>query len=269
MLDIHGKVALVIGLGQTEDEGWGIGCAIAVLLARQGAVIMGGNRTIESATITKKRVEAEGGKCEIMKTDATSLEDVTKLVDACMQKFGRIDILINNVGRSEPGCPAKMSEEVWNSQVDINLNSVYNSCHAVLPIMERQRTGGSIVNISSVAGMRYIGKDQVAYSATKAAVIQFTKATAVIYASKGVRLNTVVPGLMYTPYTKQMVKKYAKTSTVEEMLQTRDQQVPMGKMGDAWDVANAVLFLASDESKYITGQKIVVDGGITSSTGRT
>jgi NAD(P)-dependent dehydrogenase (short-subunit alcohol dehydrogenase family) len=134
--------------------------------------------------------------------------------------------------------------------------------------MEKQTTGGSIVNVSSIAGLRYIGKPQVAYSATKAAIMQFTKATAVIYAGRNVRLNTVVPGLIYTPYTREMAKRYAPGGNEEEYMRKRDGQVPMGRMGDAWDVANAVLFLAADESKYITGQELVVDGGITSSTGR-
>lgn len=161
-----------------------------------------------------------------------------------------------------------MTEGVWQSQVDINLNSVYLTCHHVLPVMERQESGGAIVNVASIAGLRYIGKPQVAYSATKAAIMQFTKATAVIYADKRIRLNTVVPGLIYTPYTQDLAKRYAPGGDEKVYMKKRDEQVPMGRMGDAWDVANAALFLASDEAMYITGQKIVVDGGITSSTGR-
>lgn len=115
--------------------------------------------------------------------------------------------------------------------------------------------------------MRYIGKPQIAYNTTKAAIMQFVKATAVMYAGRNVRLNTVVPGLMDTPYTKSMAKRYGKD--YEAFKATRDAQVPMGRMGDAWDVAHAALFLVADESRYVTGQKIVVDGGITGSTGRT
>jgi NAD(P)-dependent dehydrogenase (short-subunit alcohol dehydrogenase family) len=270
MLDLSGKVVLITGLGQSQPGGWGIGAAIAVLFARQGALIFGGNRTLSSTTTTKETIEAEGGVCDIVETDVTSSESVKALVDACMAKYGRIDILINNVGRSEPGCPATMSEEVWDSQIDINLKSVYLTCHHVLPIMEKQERG-AVVSIASIAGMRYIGKPQVGYSATKAAIMQFMKATAVIYAGKGVRLNTVVPGLMDTPYTKDLAKRYAGNANVDvdEYLEMRNGQVPMGRMGLAWDVANAALFLVSDEAKYITGQKIVVDGGITASTGRT
>ncbi|KAF7594581.1 hypothetical protein BBP40_008848 [Aspergillus hancockii] len=268
MLRLDGKVALVTGLGQTTDDGWGIGAAIAMKLAQQGAVIFGGNRTLASAERTKARIEAAGGVCDVQETDVTNSASVKALVDSCRQRHGRIDILVNNVGKSEPGCPADMSEEIWDQQVDLNLKSVYLTSHFVLPIMERQETGGSVINISSIAGLRYIGKPQVAYSATKAAIMQFTKATAVIYAPKNVRLNTVVPGLIYTPYTQALAKRYAPGGDEEQYMKMRDAQVPMLRMGDAWDVANAAVFLASEEARYITGQELVVDGGITSSTGR-
>lgn len=169
-----------------------------------------------------------------------------------------------SVGRSEPGCPAEMDEAAWDRQTDVNLKSVYLCCHEVLPIMEKQKSG-VIINIASIAAMRYIGKPQVAYSATKAAVIQFTKATAVIYAQRGVRVNAVVPGLMHTPLVGYLAEKYA-GGDLKGMVEKRDRQVPMGHMGDGFDVANAVVFLASDKARYITGSKLVVDGGITSAT---
>ncbi|KAF5021290.1 hypothetical protein F66182_6688 [Fusarium sp. NRRL 66182] len=268
MLDLHGKVALVIGLGQTNGtKGWGIGAACAVLLARQGAVIFGGNRTVASTTRTRETIEAERGQCAVVATDATDSASVKALVDACMKEHGRIDILLTNVGQSQPGDAATMSEDVWDAQMDINLKSVYLACHHVLPIMEKQGSG-SIVCVSSIAGLRYVGKPQVAYNTAKAAIMQFVKTTAVIYAQKGVRLNTVVPGLMDTPYTKSLAERFPLGGGYDEFCRVREGQVPMGRMGDAWDVANAALFLASDEARYITGQKIVVDGGITSSTGR-
>ncbi|EPE06536.1 oxidoreductase ucpa [Ophiostoma piceae UAMH 11346] len=295
MFRLDGKIALVIGLGQSSPDGWGIGSAIAVALAKQGAVVFGGNRTVEGAAVTKERIEKDGGVCDVLACDATDQKSVQALVDACVARHGRIDILVTNVGRSEPGCPASMPEDVWHAQVDVNLNSVYYACHSVLPIMERQGKaaqsractseevlvhreaedenevgpggGGTIICVSSVAGMRYIGKPQIAYSSTKAAILQFVKATAVMYAGRGVRLNAVVPGLMHTPYTEQMATRYAADGDLKGFLEKRNAQVPMGRMGDAWDVAHTVVFLASDESRYITGQKIVVDGGITSSTG--
>ncbi|KAF5228327.1 hypothetical protein FAUST_11163 [Fusarium austroamericanum] len=269
MLNLKNKVALVIGLGQTNTEGWGIGAASAVTLARQGAIIFGGNRTIASTTKTKETIQQQqGGQCDVVATDATDSASVKALVDACMEKHGRIDILLTSVGQSQPGDPASMTEDVWDSQMDVNLKSVYLACHHVLPIMESQGSG-SIICISSIAGLRYIGKPQVAYNTSKAAILQFVKATAVIYAPKGVRLNAVVPGLMDTPYTKSLAQRFATPGGYDEFCSMREGQVPMGRMGDAWDVANAVVFLAADETRYITGQKIVVDGAITSSTGRT
>jgi NAD(P)-dependent dehydrogenase (short-subunit alcohol dehydrogenase family) len=268
MHDLRGKVALVIGLGQTGSEGWGIGAACAVLFARQGATIFGGNRTVESATRTKQAVEEAGQVCDIVACDAMSSSSVKALVDACMKKHGRIDILLANVGKSEPGTPASMSEETWDAQMDINLKTVYLACHHVLPIMEAQPEGGSIVAVSSIAGLRYIGKPQIGYSTAKAAIMQFMKATAVMYADKGVRLNTVVPGLMETPYTRSLSERFPVEGGYQAFKAMRDRQVPMGRMGDAWDVANTALFLASDEARYVTGQKIVVDGGITGSTGK-
>jgi NAD(P)-dependent dehydrogenase (short-subunit alcohol dehydrogenase family) len=268
MHDLKGKIALVIGLGQSSPNGWGIGSATAVLLARQGAAVVGGNRSFESAEITRRRIAQEGGDCHIIQTDATSSVSVKALVDACMAKHHRIDILVTNVGRSAPGDPATISEDVWDSQTDMNLKSVYLACHHVLPIMEKQGDG-RIVAVSSVAGLRYIGKPQVGYNATKAAVIHMMKTTAAIYAGKNVRLNTVVPGLMSTPYTDQLAERYGACSAEEKAryMLGREKQVPMKRMGDAWDVAHAVLFLVSDEAKYITGQEIVVDGGMIASTG--
>ncbi|TPX11492.1 uncharacterized protein E0L32_007703 [Thyridium curvatum] len=269
MHDLTGKVAMVIGLGQTGTEGWGIGAACAVTLARQGGIIFGGNRTIASTAKTTETIASEGGQCDVMAVDATSSESVQALVEACLAKHGRIDILVANVGQSQPGCPATMSEATWDSQMDINLKTVYIACHHVLPVMEKQPSGGAIVCVSSIAGMRYIGKPQIAYNTAKAAINQFVKATAVIYAKRGVRLNCVVPGLMETPYTRSLSTRFAAEGGYEAFKKMRDEQVPMGRMGDAWDVANAALFLVSDEARYITGQKLVVDGGITSSTGRT
>lgn len=158
-----------------------------------------------------------------------------------------------------------MEPRIWDAQTNVNLKSVYLCCHHVLPLMEAQGSG-VVVNVSSIAGMRYIGKPQVAYSATKAAVIQFTKATAVLYAAKGIRMNVVVPGLMHTPLVGMLADKYA-GGDLEGFKAKRNKQVPMGKMGNSFDVAYTAAFLASSQSRYITGQKIVVDGGITSSTG--
>ncbi len=263
MLRLDGKVALVTGCG-TLEEGWGNGKAIAVLLARQGAKVFGVDLSLEAAQATQSLIEAEGGQAHVMQTNVTDPEAVKQMVDACLEKYGRIDILVNNVGRSEPGGPVEMSEQTWGDQLDVNVTSAFLTCKYVLPQMENQGAG-SVVNISSVAGYRYIGKPQVGYAAGKAALMQFTKTTAVIYAERGIRLNCVAPGLMFTPLVERLANKYAK-GDYEGFVAHRHQQVPMGHMGDAWDVANTVLFLAADESRYITAQTIVVDGGIISAT---
>ncbi|TQS32491.1 hypothetical protein Golomagni_07190, partial [Golovinomyces magnicellulatus] len=259
-MDVKNKVALVIGLGQSSNQGWGIGTAIAIQLSRHGAIIFGGNRTIESTATARDAIMSEGGKCTVVATDATDSTSVKSLVDACIQKHGRIDILVTTVGLSQPGCPASMSEDVWDAQISINLKSVYLATHHVLPIMEK-RGHGSVICVSSIAGLRHLGKDQIAYNTAKAAILQFVKATGVIYAPKGVRINAVVPGLMDTPYTRSLADRFG--VDYDTFCAARNAQVPMGRMGSAWDVANAVVFLASDASSYITGQQIVVDGGIT------
>jgi len=266
--DLTGKVVLITGIG-CIGEGWGNGTTIATLFARQGAVLFGCDISLGAAeqAASQIRDESPSHLVTVMHGDATSSKSCKEVVEACMAKHGRIDILVNNVGRSEPGGPAEMTEEVWDKQMDINLKSVYLYCPEVLPIMEKQEHGGCVINISSVAGLRYVGKPQVAYSAAKAAIIQFTKTTAVIYAPKRVRLNTVVPGLIDTPLVRLIAERYA-DGDYEGMRKKRDSQVPTGKMGDAWDVAHAALFLASNEARYITGQEIIVDGGLIDSTGR-
>ena len=263
MLRLDGKVALVTGCGSLGD-GWGNGQAISVLLARQGAQVYGCDLNIEAAKATQQRTKDEGGTMEVGTADVTKAADVEALVQACIDRFGRIDVLINSVGRSEPGDPVAMAEAVWDEQMDVNVKSAFLMCKHVLPLMERQG-GGSVVSISSIAGLRYVGKPQVAYAAGKAALTQLTKTTAVLYAERNIRLNCVTPGLMFTPLVRRLADKYA-GGDFDGFVAKRHNQVPMGRMGDAWDVAHAVLFLASDESRYITGQQIVVDGGITGAT---
>lgn len=263
MFELKDKVALVMGCGSVA-QGWGNGRATAVLLARQGARVYGTDLHLGHATVTLDHIQKEGGQAYVARCDVTQPDDIRAVVQDCMARYGRIDILVNNVGLSQPGGPVELDEDVWDAQLDINLKSAYLACKYVLPIMEQQGCG-SIVNISSVAGLRYVGKPQVAYAASKAGLMHMTRTTAVIYAPKNIRLNCVVPGLMHTPLLDGLAAKYAGGDTAG-FIAHRNSQIPMQRMGDGWDIAHAVLFLAADESRYITGTEIVVDGGLVAAT---
>ena len=263
MLNLKDKVALVMGCGAVA-AGWGNGRATAVLFARQGAKVFGTDLKLEAAQSTLAIIEGEGGEGFVMQCDATRSDQVAQAVADCVQRFGRIDILVNNVGVSQPGGPVDMDEAVWDSQMQVNLKSAFLGCKHVIPHMQRQG-GGSIINISSVAGLRYIGKPQVAYAAAKAALMHFTHTSAVIHAPERIRMNCVVPGLMHTPLFEGLAAKYANGDT-EGFAAHRNNQVPMKHMGDGWDTAHATLFLAADESRYVTGTEIVVDGGLVAAT---
>ncbi len=260
MLSLAGKVAVITGAGSV-GPGWGNGKATATLLARQGAKVFAIDFRIEAARETQGIIEGEGGTCMVHECNMTDSAAVKDAVAICMQHFGRIDIWINNVGGSAPGNPVTMTEEVWQSQIDHNLTTAFLGCKHVLPVMEAQGKG-AIVNISSIAAVRdHIGRTHVGYSATKAAVIALSHSTALAYAKKGIRVNTVLPGLMHTPLVESRLTRQLGANDAAALIADRHSRVPMGHMGDAWDVAHAVLFLASDEARFITGTEIVVDGG--------
>ena len=263
MLNLDGKTAIVTGCG-SEGEGWGNGRAIATLLARQGAKVIGTDLNYKAAKNTQDFILKENNKCEIHEVNMSNKKDVDSFFKNVTKQHEKINILVNNVGRSEPGDPEVMDYDVWREQFSTNLDTAFFAIKQIIPTMKKNG-GGSIVNISSVAGMRYVGKPQVGYSASKAALMQMTKTTAIIHAENKIRLNCVVPGLMHTPLVERLANKYA-DGKYDEFVKTRNNQVPMKKMGSSFDVANAVLFLASDEAKYITGTEIVVDGGLTATT---
>jgi len=183
-------------------------------------------------------------------------------VDATLKAFGRIDILVNNVGGSIPGDVETITPEGWRGQFEFNLHYVYHSMRIVAPLMAKQG-GGAIVNISSIAGLRHLGNELAAYAAAKAGLQQFSRVTAVRYAAQGVRVNTVIPGLMNTPLVAERLAKSQSGGDAAALIAKRHARTPTGRMGDAWDVAWAVVYLASDEAKFVTGAELVVDGGLT------
>ena len=258
---LAGKIALITGAG-CVGPGWGNGRAMAVRFAEEGAKIFAVDRDLERLGETVERVRAAGGTVETRTADVVDSAAVAGMVEACVERFGRIDVLVNNVGGSAAGGPVELSEEVWDAQVDANLKSVFLTCKHVLPVMESQ-AAGAIVNIASTSGLRWTGSAQVAYAATKAGVIQLSRVVAVQYAGKGIRVNTVVPGQLHTPMVEARLAKQRAGGNVEALLAQRQSRIPLPFMGDGRDTANAALFLASDEARFITGTEIVVDGGMT------
>ena len=258
-----GKAALVVGAGSV-GPGWGNGKAAATLFAREGAQVMCVDVNLAAAEETAGIIQGEGGKAEAMACDATNSADIARVVARCMDAFGRIDVLDNNVGVVQLGGVVELSEEEWDRAFAVNLKSCFLAMKHVIPVMERQGAG-SIINISSIASIRYTGIPYATYYTTKAAINHLTRTTAVQYAPKKIRVNAILPGLMKTPHVEKSAGLALSYSggDIEGMWRARDAQVPMGYQGDAWDVANAALFLASDELKYITGIELLVDGGIT------
>ncbi len=264
---LEGKTAMVVGAGSI-GPGWGNGKATAATFARHGAQVFCVDRNGKAAQETADIITSEGGNAVAFTADVSRGVDVEAMVAACLKAYGRIDVLDNNVGIAEMGNVVDVAEAEWDRVFAVNLKSAFLAMKHVIPVMEGQG-GGSIINISSIASIRHLGISYVTYATTKAAMNQMTRTTAVEYAAKHIRVNAILPGLMKTPmvaHSAGLAASYA-AGDVEAMWRARDAQVPMGHMGEAWDVANAALFLASDESKYITGIELIVDGGITCKAG--
>jgi len=210
---------------------------------------------------TLERARAVGGEIEPHLCDVTDRAAVERMAAACIDRFGAVDILVNNVGGSAKGGPTDLDEATWDRQMDFNLKSVYLTCRAVLPQMA-ERGAGAIINTASTSGIRYTGSPQAAYAAAKAAIIQFSRVVAVEFAPKGVRVNTVVPGQLHTPMVETRLAGQRAGGDVDTLLAARVKRIPLGWMGDGRDTANAALFLASDEARFVTGTEIIVDGGM-------
>jgi NAD(P)-dependent dehydrogenase (short-subunit alcohol dehydrogenase family) len=252
------KVAILFGAGSV-GPGWGNGKATAVLFARNGAHVLCVDVNPEAAQETVDIIRSEGGLATGFACDVTNSQAVSDVVGQVIRQHGRIDVLHNNVGYATMGGPIELDETAWHRTIDLNVTSCFITCKHVLPHM-LQRRSGAIVNVSSVAAIRYTGYPYVAYYAAKAAVNNFTMGLALQYAKDGIRVNAVMPGLMNTPLIFQQISGQYRNA--EEMVKARNAACPMGRMGTAWDVAKAALFLASDQAEYITGVSLPVDGGL-------
>ena len=257
---LQDKVAIITGAG-CVGPGWGNGRAAAFVFAREGAKIFAVDLAADAMAETLARVHEIGGAITAHRCDATDAGQVEAMVAACVARYGRVDILVNNVGGSAAGGAVALTEAAWDRQIDFNLKSVFLGCKYAIPEMVKAG-GGAIVNTASTSGLRWTGAAQVAYASTKAAVIQFSRVTAVEYAKQGIRVNTVVPGQMHTPMVEARLAGQRAGGDVEALLQARVARIPLGFMGDGRDTAHAALFLASDEARFITGTEIIVDGGM-------
>lgn len=258
---LEGKIALVTGAG-SSGPGWGNGKATAALFAREGATVIACDISMTAAQEAADTIAAEGGKVIALQADVTSPDSVAALVAAIVERYGRIDILHNNVGTLALGGPVEATLESWHRVMDINVTSMFLTCKYVLPVM-LEGGGGSIVNVSSIIAQTSVGPHYISYSSSKAAVNQFTRSVAIQYADRNIRCNAIMPGLMRTPMVEQTLGKGLSKEELEAMIRRRDAACPIGRMGDAWDVAKAALFFASDDSSYVTGQILAVDGGVT------
>ncbi|MBM3568033.1 MAG: SDR family oxidoreductase [Alphaproteobacteria bacterium] len=257
---LAGKTAIVIGAGAI-GPGWGNGKATAVLFAREGASVLCVDINPRAAEETCAIVAREGGTAAPFAADWTVSARVEAMAAECLARFGRIDVLHNNVGIVEVGGPVELDEARWDRLIDVNLKGMYLACRHVLPTMQRQGKG-AIVNVSSLAAYRSPGYPCASYMASKAAVLGLTRSVALQYAAQGIRCNAILPGLLNTPMVHAALKDTYGPGGIEAMVATRDKVSPTGKMGDAWDVAYAALYLASDEAKYVNGAELAVDGGL-------
>ncbi len=258
------KVAVIVGGGQTSGETIGNGRATAFRFAREGAAVLVVDRDLDSAEETVEAIDSEGGNASALAADATREADCSSIAKECLSRFGRIDVLHNNVGRSEgDAATTELKEENWLALMDVNLKSAFLTCKHVLPVMRKQRSG-VIINISSTSSV--CSRQTLAYKTAKAGINAMTQNIAIENAAYGVRVNAILPGLMDTPMA---IERRARERNVPRQIvrDERDAQVPLGKMGTAWDVAAAAVFLASDEASYITGVLLAVDGGLSARVG--
>jgi len=260
---LEGKSALVIGAG-TVGGGWGNGKACAVQFAREGArvvcVDVDGGLAEETAAV----IRDEGGNAIGVVGNAAHSAEMKAAVERTVGSFGKIDILLNNVGIVVAGGVVELAEDEWDRVFAVNLKSAFLSMKHAVPHMVAQG-GGSVINISSISAIRYLGKNYVSYYSSKAALSHMTRVTAGEYADRQVRVNAILPGLMDTPMARISAQKNwgATAEKMDAVWKERVARVPMGWLGDAFDIAKAAVFFASDDARFVTGQNLVIDGGTT------
>jgi len=261
---LENKIAIVIGAGQTPGDTIGNGRAISVLFAKEGAKVVLVDKSLEAAQETEKEIKREGGDSHSVKADITNIDDCEAVTDKCMALYGRIDILVYNVGTGDGRSSVEMPVERWDLVFDVNLKGLFYMYRFVLPIMEKQESG-ALLNISSIAAIA--PTPMLAYRSSKAGMNALTQSIAVHYAKKGIRANAIMPGLLDTPMAIEGLST-ALGIQKDKLRDARNKQVPLkGGMGTAWDVAYATLFLVSDEAKFISGAILPVDGAQSSKVG--
>ncbi|MHA2037563.1 MAG: SDR family NAD(P)-dependent oxidoreductase [Promethearchaeota archaeon] len=262
---LNGKIAIVVGAGQQPGEGIGNGRAMSITFAREGAKVMLVDKNLDRAKETKSMIDKEGGESFVFEANITNENECKEIANKCVEVYDRIDILVNNVGIATGDRKlVDLSEEAWDKIFDVNLKGMFYVCKYVLPVMEKQESG-SIINISSVAAVAAVR--YVAYKISKSGVNSLTHQLAMKYAKNGIRVNAIMPGLINTPMAIEGISK-ARGMNKEDLIKMRNNMVPLkGGMGSAWDIANAALFLASDEAKFVTSVILPVDGGQSSKIG--
>lgn len=256
---LEGKVALVCGAG-SSGPGWGNGKATAVAFAREGARVFAVDLDPAAASETAAIITDEGHEATAYGADVADAAAVAAMVAACRARYGRIDVLHNNVGIGGLGSPVDTSEEQWDRVMRVNVTSMFLTCKHTLPVMLDQG-GGAIVNVSSLSATKAI-RPEVAYATSKGAVNAFTINVAMSYADRGIRCNAILPGLINTPMVMGFLRDHYGPGGLDDLIKTRDALSPTGRMGEAWDVAAAAVFLASDEARYINGMLLNVDAGM-------
>lgn len=252
--------------GGADSNGWANGAAAAVTYAAHGAAVFVVDQVRERAETTVEIVTQNGGQAVAHEADVTDESAVTHAVAACVNTFGKLDTLHNNVGIVTLGAITELEQAKWQRALDVNMTGMFLTCKHALPVLE-DTGNAAVVNIGSVSGIRHTGVSMIAYATTKASVGQFTRSIAIEYAKRGVRANAVLPGLMNTPLVSNSMQGTYDASDTASLFAARDALCPMGVMGTAWDVANASVFLASHEAAYITGIELVVDGGLSAVAG--